>query len=103
MSHTNELYKKADYVVKTPIAECPVCGSPAELWQYSENFATGIIHKVVMCTNGDSFHPQDGFVGEGCLLYMPPNNFYRGRYIEAIKYWNEYAKAVIEQRNRKTL
>ncbi|MBK8746124.1 hypothetical protein [Propionivibrio sp.] len=51
-----------------------------------------------MCTNGERFGPQDGAVNEGCLLYMPPQDFYRGRIVEAVKFWNEYAKMLNTQR-----
>lgn len=99
-----ELYKKAELPSNAQVAPCPVCGADAELWQYSKDFKNGPIDKVVMCANGKKFGPQDGLMAEGCLLYMPPQDFYRGRVSEAVKYWNEYAKALNSQRigrNRK--
>jgi len=54
-----------------------------------------------MCSNGEKFGPQDGLTNEGCLLYMPPQDFYRGRIVEAVKYWNEYAKALNAQRRQR--
>jgi hypothetical protein len=75
-----------------------VCGADAELWQYSKDFKDGPIEKVVMCSNGERFGPQDGAVNEGCLLYMPPQDFYRGRIVEAVKFWNEYANVLNAQR-----
>jgi hypothetical protein len=41
---------------------------------------------------------SDGVVNEGCLLYLPPRGFYQATIREDIKYWNEYAKALIVQR-----
>ena len=29
---------------------------------------------------------------------MPPQDFYRGRIVEAVKFWNEYAKVLNTQR-----
>ena len=101
MKEGKELYKKAELMVKTPIEPCPVCGADAELWQYSTDFKNGPIDKLMMCSNGDRFGPQDGAVNEGCLLYMPPQDFYRGRIAEAVKFWNDYAKALNEQRRKR--
>ena len=93
-----ELYKKAELPAGAHVEPCPVCGADAELWQYSKDFKNGPIDKVVMCANGERFGPQDGAVNEGCLLYMPPQDFYRGRVVEAVKFWNQYAKALNAQR-----
>lgn len=82
---------------EVPLSRCPVCGSEAELWQYSTSETTPV-SRTVMCSNGEPFGPQDGIIGEGCLLYMPPELFYRATAREAIRYWNEYAKALTEQR-----
>lgn len=98
MKEGKELYKKAELPSGAYLAPCPVCGADAELLQYSEDFANGPIEKVAMCTNGDRFGPQDGAMNEGCLLYMPPQEFYRGRIVEAVKYWNEYANVLNAQR-----
>jgi len=100
MTLSQELYKQVteDHPYLEP---CPVCGVAAELWQYSKDFKDGPIQKVVMCTNGERFDPQDCVQGEGCLLYMPPDSFYRGRIIEAVKYWNAYAKAIKAQRHKR--
>ena len=96
----NELYKKVDAGESYPhCVRCPVCGSPAELWSYSKDFQRGPIDKVVMCTNGERFDPQDAMDDEGCLLYMPPLGFYKSRKIEAIDYWNNYAAALIKRRD----
>ena len=98
MKEGKELYKKAELTVKTPIEPCPVCGADAELWQYSNDFKNGPIDKLMMCSNGDRFGPQDGAVNEGCSLYTAPQDCDRGRIAEAVKYWNDYAKALNAQR-----
>lgn len=103
MKEGKELYKKAELPIGTLVALCPVCGSDAELWQYSKDFKNGPIEKLVMCTNGERFGPQDGAMNEGCLLYMPPQDFYRGRIVEAVKFWNEYANELTTQRRRRNL
>ena len=99
---TKELYTKLEG--QAPLDRCPVCGSPAELWQYSPALLAPST-KVGMCTNGDQFGPQLGIAGivdSGCLLYMPPDDFYRPTIREAAKYWNEYAKALerLQRKNR---
>ena len=101
MKEGKELYKPADLPTGTPVEPCPVCGADAQLWQYSTDFKAGPIEKVLMCSNGEKFGPQDGLTNEGCLLYMPPQDFYRGRIVEAVKYWNEYAKALNAQRRQR--
>ena len=101
MNEGKELYKTAELPSGTHVEPCPVCGAKAHLWQYSTDFKNGPIDKVMMCSNGDRFGPQDGMTNEGCLLYMPPQDFYRGRIIEAIKYWNAYALALIAQRDKR--
>lgn len=77
------------------ISECPVCGSAATLWQYEHSNGA---QKIVMCSNGESFGPQDCEVDAGCLLYLPPQDFYKSRIVDAIKFWNDYAKALTSQR-----
>jgi len=81
--------------LETPavVVRCPVCGGPASLWQYQKS-ADGPASKVVMCDNGEAFGPQDGMTNEGCLLYMPPDGHYKARILEAVNYWNDYAKAL---------
>jgi len=81
------------------IEACPCCGSTPELWQYqvSEGEAAS---KAVMCTNNERIGPQDGVADEGCPLYMPSQGFYRATIREAIKYWNEYAKALMKQQRQ---
>ena len=96
-----ELYKKVDIPSGMDVEPCPVCGSDAELWQYSNDFKNGPIDKLVMCSNGDRFGPQDGAINEGCLLYMPPQDFYRGRIADAVKFWNQYAIELKAQRRKR--
>ena len=40
-------------------------------------------------------------MNEGCLLYMPPQDFYRGRIAEAVKFWNQYALSLNAQRRER--
>ena len=98
MKDSDGEYKKAELPAGAYLAPCPVCGADAELWQYSKDFKNGPIEKAVMCSNGERFGPQDGATNEGCLLYMPPQDFYRGRVVEAVKFWNEYANVLNSQR-----
>lgn len=80
---------------------CPCCGGDAEVWQFSESGESPTT-KVVMCKHGNAIGPQDGITNEGCMLYMPPNEFYRPTIREAINYWNEFAKALqsLQRTNR---
>lgn len=75
-----------------PVEPCPVCGSPASVWEYSEK-PTDEVQRVVMCEKGDDLGPRDGLVWNGCLLYMPPQDFYKATGRDAVRYWNEFAKA----------
>lgn len=95
-----DCYKKVDAPVGAHIEVCPVCGAIGELWRYSEA-DDAPTSTAVMCTNGEKFGPQDGLRNEGCLLFMPPENFYRATLREAVKYWNEYAKALEAQRRKR--
>jgi hypothetical protein len=98
MNANGELYKKGELPAGMLLEPCPVCGADSELWLHSRDFANGPIDKLVMCSNGDRFGPQDGAMNEGCLLYMPPQEFYRARIIEAVKFWNQYSKALNAER-----
>ncbi len=98
----DDMYKKVEGV--DGIAGCPVCGSTASVWKHSRSFADESmpVTKAVMCDNGEPFGPQEsGIVDAGCLLFMPPSEFYRARISEAVKYWNEYAAALIALRSSK--
>lgn len=93
-----EEFKPGTVPSGTVLSRCPVCGSEAELWLHSLDFENGPINKVVMCSNGEPFFPQDGLF-DGCLLYMPPNGFHRPTIREAVKYWNDYAAALTAMRD----
>lgn len=101
MSKAYDMYKKLDMPEGVSLLPCPCCGSDAELWRYSiaEDAPST---PVAMCTNGERFGPQDSIANDGCPLYMPPDNFYRATIREAVKYWNDYAKAlgVLQRKNR---
>lgn len=98
-------YKQVDlseYVFAPPnggpaLEPCPVCGSKAALWQYSES-DTAPRKLLVCCTHGEPIGPQEGLTNEGCLLYMPPDQFYRETIRDAVRYWNEFAKALTAMR-----
>lgn len=80
---------------------CPCCGGTPELWQYS-TAPDAPATKVVMCKTNEPIGPQDGLTNEGCPLYMPPDHHYRATIREAIKYWNDFAKALtaLQRKNR---
>ena len=89
---------KDDYYLMEPppveaVEACPCCGSSARVWVYSED-PTMPVTRVVMCDHSDSIGPRDSLVYEGCLLQMPPDEFYRETGRDAVRYWNEYAKAL---------
>ncbi len=85
-------YRKMAPAPTEPVEPCPVCGSPASVWEYSEK-PTDEVQRVVMCEKGDDLGPRDGLVWNGCLLYMPPQDFYKATGRDAVRYWNEFAKA----------
>lgn len=101
MSKAYDMYKQIDIPQGVSLLPCPCCGMDAQLWRYAKS-ETDPSTPVVMCENGDKFGPQDGMANEGCLLYMPPDNFYRATIREAVKYWNEYANALMtmQRKNR---
>ncbi len=91
-----DLYKQLDTPAGTTLLPCPCCGAESQIWQYAKS-ADSPATKTVMCSNGDAIGPQESLAGlqdSGCLLYMPPDDFYRATIREAVKYWNEYAKAL---------
>jgi len=96
MSAVHDLYKQLDLAGRR-IEDCPVCGAKAGLWQYSTS-PNDPRRVTGMCSHGDAFGPQDGMVNEGCLLYMPPEGFYQPTEREALRYWNDYAKALADLR-----
>lgn len=95
----HDCYKPLQLPEDVKLSACPVCGAKAELWRYSETNDSPT-STAVTCSNGEEFLPQDGLANEGCLLYMPPENFYRATIREAMKYWEAYVKALEEQRVR---
>jgi len=83
------------------IEPCPVCGhAKPELWRYYSDPASPT-SKVVMCRHTDPIGPmQNGLVNEGCLLYMPPEQFYQPTERAAVEYWNTFAKALSALRRK---
>jgi hypothetical protein len=79
------------------LERCPLCHSEAALWQYSTSPAAPR-KLLACCSHGEPIGPQDGLVNEGCLLYMPPDNFYRETIRDAVRYWNEFAQALTAMR-----
>lgn len=75
------------------IEPCPICHSKAQLWRFSEDMDSPVSH-VVMCSHDGAIGQRGGLVHDGCLLVMPPDDFYQPRQIQAINYWNDYAIAV---------
>lgn len=94
MAVPHDDYKRLELGDHT-LHECPVCGADAELWQYSEA-DDGPTSKIGMCSRGERFGPQSGIKNEGCLLYMPPDDFYQPTIKAAVKYWNDYAAALLK-------
>jgi hypothetical protein len=86
-------YKRVEFAPGQHVEPCPVCAADAELWQYSVS-ETAPTTKVVMCSHGDDLGPRDALAFSGCLLYMPPNDFYKATARDAVKFWNEFAKTV---------
>ena len=91
---THDDYKKLSVPDDTQLSPCPVCGSKAELWQYSETFDTPT-SKAVMCSNNSI---DDSIDGLECLLYMPKHNFYCATAKLAIKFWNDFSANVLKKR-----
>ena len=80
---------------------CPCCGAKPELWMYIDN-ENDRTTKVVMCATSNSIGPQDHVLVSGCPLYMPNDDHYMPTEREAIKYWNEFSKALtsLQRKNR---
>lgn len=82
------------------IEACPCCGSNAQVYEIvSEDRAT---QKLVCCSNGERFGPQDGTNDDGCPLFMGTLGHHQPTIREAVKYWNEYAKSLtaLQRKNR---
>lgn len=101
MADQYDEYKRLEVATGVTLHECPVCGADAELWQYSRS-ETAPTNKAVMCSNGERFGPQDAMADDGCLLNMPPDDFYKATIREAVAFWNDYARALmaIQRANR---
>lgn len=91
----HDCYQPIDTPAGVAIELCPVCNAVAGLWRHSEG-PDEPTTTAVMCSNGQRFGPQDDSVHEGCLLYMPPEDFHRNTIREAVRYWNDYAHALRE-------
>lgn len=81
------------------IERCPVCGHIARLWEYSEK-PNDEVQRVVMCDNGGKMGGRDGLAYEGCLMYMPPRDFYCTTARSAVAYWNRFYHACIAERTK---
>lgn len=83
------------------VEKCCICGSTPSPWQFRE--AGGVFSKVVMCPNGDPVveHPTNN-ADDGCLMYMPPREFYQPTRREAINFWNQWHGAMTKQRLSRT-
>lgn len=89
----DDIYRLMVQAPSEPVEACPCCGSSARVWEYIEHPHADVM-RVVMCDHNDSIGPRDAQVYTGCLLQMPPDDFYRGTGHAAVRYWNEYAKAL---------
>lgn len=97
MTVQHDDYKKLLIPDGVTLEPCPCCAADTELWQYSTS-ETAPTSKLVCCSNGEQFPPQDGALGGcGCVMYMPPQEFYKATIKAAISYWNEWAKAMCQQ------
>jgi hypothetical protein len=96
----HEEYVKATMPEDSPaLLNCPCCSGKASLFQFSEE-PGGATSRVVMCAYSFGIGGQDDIVNEGCLLYMPPEDFYRATAKAAIKYWNDFASGLVNLRLR---
>lgn len=77
---------------------CPCCGSGVRVWELVPK--DGPVTRVVMCENVGGIGPRDAMMHGGCLLHMPPDDFYHGTGRDAVRYWNDYAKALLAVRDR---
>lgn len=93
-------YQKIEAFRVPTLRACPCCGSAGEAWRYRDTEESSTV--AICCSNGERFGPQDGEYNSGCLLYMPPSQFYQSRIKEAAEYWNEYAGSLdaIRRKNR---
>ena len=75
------------------LERCPVCGAGAELWQHSLS-PTDPTSKAGMCSRSDAIGPRVDVFSDGCLLNLPPQDFYKATIREAVAYWNAFATAL---------
>lgn len=91
----NQDYQKMEPPPSEPVQPCPCCSSSATVWQYIDK-PGGPVERVVMCDHQEDIVPRDSVAYSGCLLAMPPQDFYKATGREAVRYWNDYAKALTE-------
>jgi len=96
----NHVYRPMEPQPADAVDECPCCGDKASVWEYVES-PNHPVTRVVMCDYSGSIGPRDAAVYEGCLLHMPPDDFYQPTGREAVRYWNEYARALTAVRRAK--
>ena len=96
-----DMYRPMFPAPSEQVLPCPLCGSDASVWEFSEK-PSDPVQRVVMCSNGEALGPQDGMVNEGCLFYMPPDQFYRPTGRDAVGYWNEFTRAIEAQRRKRS-
>lgn len=83
-----------------PLDPCPVCGAEAEMWQFAEKEGD-VAQRLVCCTSGEASEAFAGARGHllgGCLLFMPPQDFYQPTARQAERHWNEFARACEQAR-----
>jgi hypothetical protein len=91
-----EMYREIDPAPHV-LSKCPVCSASAKMWEFSEN-PTDIVTRVAACSDGEEWFEGQGMVNEGCLLYMPPNCFYKPTARQAAAYWNKHAEILTGKR-----
>jgi hypothetical protein len=99
MSGAHNTYRLMEPPPAEPLEACPCCGSVSSVWEYIDEPGSDV-QRVVMCGHSGGVGPRDALVYEGCLLQMPPADFYRATGREAVRYWNEYAKALTALRGQ---
>ncbi len=85
---------------------CPLCAAPAQMWEMLDENQS--VKKFACCSVTVYFGPLDDFAieidegekGDGCPLNNPDRRFYRSRYTEAARTWNDNALYCIMQRTK---